>query len=292
MLYDLLIIGAGPAGMNAAIYAKRAGKSVGIIEKAAPGGKLVNIQRIDNYIGVLETTGIDLSLKMFKQVEDLGVEYIYGDVKSIEKTDSIFNVDCGEIYKAKKIIVASGTGDKKTGIKGEDKYAGLGISYCATCDGALYKNKPMAILGGRNQALEEALYLSNLASKIYYLEPHKELIGTIDLKNKVIGKANIEIITDVKVEEIKGKEKVNEVVTSKGIFMVDVIFLFGTFGPLTQFLPKEILDDRGYLIVNDKFESKIPGLFGAGDVIQKELRQIVTAASDGAIAATNAIKGL
>ncbi|MGI6378078.1 thioredoxin-disulfide reductase [bacterium] len=299
MIYDLLIIGAGPAGLNAAIYATRAGLKTAIIERDAPGGKMTRTEKIENYLGVSEVNGAELGLKMFNQASSFGSEYIYGNVKSIQKEGEIFIVDCeDESYRAQKIIVATGTKERKLNIPGEDKFYGRGISYCAICDGALYKGKDMAIIGGGNSALQEALYLAPLARKIYLIHRRDDFRGEDFLAQKIRQTKNIELCLSYSPKEFVGTKTLEKVVIKSNKnqeeknLTVSVVFPFIGFDPATSFLDKELLDSEGYLIVDENLESKVKGLYGAGDVIKKSLRQIITAASDGAIAATNVAKGL
>lgn len=298
MLYDIIIIGGGPAGLNAAIYACRAGLKVGIVEKDAPGGKMVKTEKIENYIGVPAVSGAELGLKMFNQATSFGAEYLYGDVQKIEKEEN-FKVICdSDTYESKRIIVATGTSERKLGIPGEDKFYGRGISYCAVCDGALYKDQDMAVIGGGNSALQEALYLSRFAHKIYLIHRRDEFRGEEILTKRIEKTPNIELVLNSVPLSINGKTKVSEIVVQnvlnkeQRILEVAVVFPFIGFDPATKFLPNEILDKQGYIKVDKNYETSIKGLYAAGDCIPKDLRQVITAANDGAIAATKVAQSL
>ena len=296
MIYDLIIIGAGPAGLNAAIYACRAGLKVAVIEQDAPGGKMVKTEKIENYIGVPAINGAELGLTMFNQATSFGAEYLYGSVQSIEKGFKVI-CDSGE-YEAKRIIVATGTKERKLGIPGEEKFYGRGVSYCAVCDGALYKDQDMAVIGGGNSALQEALYLARFAKKIYLIHRRDTFRGEELLAERIKQTPNIEIVYNSIPLSINGDKKVNGL-TIKNVLdnkeqelAVSVVFPFVGFEPATSFLPKEVLDEKGYIKVDNNLETSIKGLYAAGDCIVKDLRQVVTAASDGALAATKAVESL
>ena len=298
MLYDLIIIGAGPAGLNAAVYACRAGLSVGIVEKETPGGKMVKTETIENYIGVPSVNGAELGLKMFNQATSFGATYLYGDVLKIEKEEN-FKIICDvDTYEAKRVIVATGTSERKLGIHGEDKFYGRGISYCAVCDGALYKDQDMAVIGGGNSALQEALYLSRYAHKLYLIHRRDGFRGEDVLVERIKKMPNIELVLNAEPLGIYGDKKVKNIVVKdkntneERTIDVAVVFPFVGFDPATKFLPKEVLDKDGYVLVDNNFETSIKGLYAAGDCLPKDLKQVITATSDGAIAATKVAKSL
>ncbi len=295
MIYDLLIIGAGPAGLNAAIYGARAGLKCAIIEKEAPGGKMIKTDKIENYLGAEKIEGVELATTMFNQVMSFGVEYLYGDVLKVEKKSEVIDIICKDnTYQALALIIATGTQERRLGIPGEDKYYGRGVSYCAVCDGGLYKNQNMAVIGGGNSALQEALYLASLANKVYLVHRRDEFRGEEYLVEKLKESSKVEFLLSRKPVEILGDEKVHQLVVqnvnteNKLTIDVEVVFPLIGFDPVTSFLDKSLLDDKGYILVDDYLETIIPGIYAAGDVIKKNLRQIITAASDGAIAATSA----
>lgn len=299
-MFDVLIIGAGPAGMTAAIYAARGNLKVGIIEQGAPGGAMVNTSTIENYPGFKKIDGASLSMEMFEQVNDLGVEYFGYSVINIEKNEGLFKVTLEgleEQLTAKAIIVATGTKNKNLNIPGEEKYRGKGISWCAICDGSFYKNKKVAVIGGGNSALEEALYLADIASKVYVIHRRDEFRGAEILVSKLQTRANVEFVLNTIPLEFLGKEVLEQIklqnkITSE-IFYLEIAGCFEYVGqqPANQAINTlEITDEHGYVIVDKNFETSIKGLYACGDIIAKEIRQIATAVNDGAIAALNIIK--
>lgn len=303
-MYDVLIIGAGPGGMTAAIYTQRANLKTAMIEKAAPGGYMLNTWEIENYPGVGTVSGFDLSDKMFKHTQELGVEYLYGDVTKIEdggETKKVHTAD-GNVYETKAVIVASGTVPRKVGVPGEDKLLSKGISFCAVCDGAFFKNKDVMVLGGGNSALDEAIYLTTLNAKVTVVNILPDLQadkGTIEKAEK---NDKIDFILGHEVKSFNGEDKLESVtirdVESKGERTLDVqgAFLFIGQIPNTEFVKGlDITNKQGYIKTNDKMETGVPGIYAIGDVIEKDLRQIVTATSDGAIASqqvANYVEGL
>lgn len=296
--YEVIIVGGGPAGLTAAIYLKRAGHDVVVFERYVPGGKVNSTAIIDNYPGVPHISGPDFASMLFEQVRSLKIRIEEVDVLEIKKQDEQFVVvgDDGE-YISKSVIIASGTREKKLEVKGEEQFFGKGVSYCAICDGPLYKQKDVAVIGAGNSAFEEALYLSSICHKVYIIHRSEAFRGDHVLVNDVRNKENVEIITNAQVKEINGDQVVNEILICKEgkdiRLAVDGVFPFIGTIPNTQFLKKlHILDEASYVIVNNKMESSIEGLFAAGDVISKDIRQIVTATSDGAIAATSASRYL
>jgi thioredoxin reductase (NADPH) len=297
-MYDLIIIGAGPAGLSAAIYASRGGLKVALLEKEAPGGKVIKTAEIENWPGVKSIQGPDLAYEMFDHAQKFGAEYLYGNVVDIIDEGQIKKVVCEDktTYEAYAVIIATGTKERKLGIKGEDKLYGRGLSYCAVCDGALYKNQPMAVIGGGNSALEEALYLTRFTTKLYLIHrrdqfraeeivvKHVKVNPAIKFKLKYVP---VEILGDDKVTGIIIKNvETNETETLE----VSAVFPFIGLDPESHFASNlNITNERGYILANEKMETTVKGIFVAGDVLEKELRQIVTASSDGAIAANSAI---
>lgn len=298
-VYDIAIIGSGPAGMTAGLYAVRANLKTLIIEKNIPGGKMNMTACIENYPGFSLVEGTTLAFKMYEQLEKAGVNYIFGDVKEIvnEPPYKIIKTETEEI-KAKAVIIATGTTPKKLEVKGEAEYTGRGISWCAICDGKLYAGKDVAVIGGGNSALEEALYLSNIVNHVYLIHRRDEFRGEESLQEKVLKNEKITVLYDTVVLEFLGDEnkltelklkntKTEQISTLK----VSGCFIFIGAIPATEFcLNLGILNEQGYIKVNHKMETNIPGIYAVGDVIEKDLRQIVTAINDGAIAAINAQK--
>ena len=299
-MFDVLIIGAGPAGMTAAIYAARGNLKVGIIEQGAPGGAMVNTSTIENYPGFKKIDGAALSMEMFEQVNDLGVEYFGYSVINIEKNKGLFKITLEgleETLIAKAIVVATGTKNKNLNIPGEEQFRGKGISWCAICDGSFYKNKKVAVIGGGNSALEEALYLADIANKVYVIHRRDEFRGAEILVSKLKTRANVEFVLNTIPLEFLGKEVLEQIklqnkITSE-IFYLDIAGCFEYVGqqPANQAISTlEITDEHGYVIVDKNFETSIKGLYACGDIVAKEIRQIATAVNDGAIAALNIIK--
>lgn len=285
-LRNCVIIGAGPAGMNAALYLKRGGIEPIIIESDVPGGKMLKTYKIENYLGYESIDGGELALKMSKQVKDLGVKIIRDKVIKVSHDDK-FVIKCeNNEFISDYVIVATGRIPRKLGLKNESELIGRGISYCAVCDGAFYKNKEVAIIGGGDSALTEALYLSDLCLKVYILA-RKDLRASDVLQNRIKNKDNIVILKNVEVSEILDNDKLSSILLNNGD-RLDVSGMFIAIGgkPDISFLDSlgvELIN--GYIKTNNRMESNIKGLYAAGDVRYKDFYQIITAASDGAIAA-------
>ena len=283
---NCVIIGAGPAGMNAALYLKRGGIEPIIIESDVPGGEMLKTYKIENYLGYESIDGGELALKMSKQVKDLGVKIIRDKVVKVSSGNK-FVIKCeNNEFVSDYVIVATGRIPRKLGLKNESELTGRGISYCAVCDGAFYKDKEVAIIGGGDSALTEALYLSDLCLKVYVLA-RKDLRASDVLQNRVKNKDNIVILKNVEVSEILGNDKLSSILLNNGD-RLDVSGMFIAIGgnPELSFLDSlgvELVN--GYIKTNDRMESNIKGLYAAGDVRYKDFYQIITAASDGAIAA-------
>lgn len=301
--WDCIIIGAGPAGMSASIYASRAGLKTAMIEAGAPGGKLIKTADIQNFPGISQSSGVDLATQMFEHSTKFGTDYIYGNVVEVKDGDEKEVICEDETYFAKSVIIATGTKERMLNIKGESENIGRGVSYCAVCDGAFFKDRNVVVIGGGNSALEEALYLTQFAKKVTIVI-RRNVFRAEDLIQKQIEKNDkIEIITKhVPVEILDNGMYVTGVVfenvdtKEKMTLDADGIFPYIGQDPATSFLKNlNILDEYGYMLVDEHMETKIKGIYGAGDVIQKDLRQVVTATSDGAIAAQHAfhqIKGI
>lgn len=297
-MYDLLIIGAGPGGLSAGLYGARSNLKVGIIEYDTPGGKMVTTSVIENYPGFKTIDGPDLSFKMFDQISELGVDYIAGEVVDLTKEDNIFKVQLvDQELTAKSVIVASGTTDRTLGVPGESKYRSKGVSWCAVCDGPLYKGLDVAVIGGGNSAFKEGLYLADIARKVYIIHRNDKLRADPILQERIKTKENIELILNTEVEEFKGDDVLrsialrNNETNEKHEIEVNGCFEYLGHGPSTAFLKNfDILNARGFIIANGKMETSVPGLFAVGDVLEKEVRQIATAVNDGVIAALSASK--
>lgn len=294
---DLVIVGAGPAGLTAALYASRAGLKTMIIENGAPGGKLVKTHQISNYPGVASLPGTDLAMAMLEQAISFGAMYEYGDVEKIDSDKKVYLSD-GTIVEAKAVLVATGTQERLLNIPGEQENIGRGVSFCAVCDGAFFKEKDVVVIGGGNSALEESLYLTQFAKSVTIVirrdvfRAEKQIQDQIEANDKIrIIKKHIpkEIIsTDQKVsgivlEDVDTKETMT--------FPCHGIFPYVGQDPMSHILEGlDVLDERGYVIVDKNMETKVQGIYAAGDIIQKELRQVVTATNDGAIAAQHAFQ--
>ncbi len=299
-LYDVLIIGGGPAGLTASIYAKRAGLKVAFFEKDAPGGKVTKTAFVENYPGFKKIEGYNLALSMLNQATEIGVEYKYGNVIKIQKDNNTFIIktEDGKEHFSKTVIIASGMTNRKSGAIGEDKYFNKGVSYCAICDGAFYKNQDVAIIGGGNSALEEALFLTDIVSKVYIVHRRDEFRADQSVVEHVKRNNKIELVLDSIVKEIKGDDKhVNSILVENAktqelkSIEVRAVFPFVGFDPVSNFISNDfVISNNGFIIVNDKMETNIPGLFSAGDINNKTYRQISTAISDGTIAALAAKK--
>ena len=294
-IYDSIIIGAGPAGLSAAIYLKRANIDVLVVEKGAFGGKVNYTAIIDNYLGEENVFGPDLAFKFYNHAIENDVDIVSDDIINVTKKDQVFIVKSSdEEYLAKTIIVASGTTDKKLDLVNANKFEHHGISYCAVCDGPLYKNKTVAVIGGGNSALEESLYLANIASKVYLIHRREEFRGENKLVDKIKINSNIKLKLSSTVVELLGNDKLETIKLSNGETL-NVSALFPYIGQIanTNFLDfKNLCNESGYIIVNSNMETCVDGLFAAGDVTNKKLKQIVTATGDGALAATSVIEYL
>lgn len=294
-MYDIAVIGAGPAGLMAGIYGTRANKKVIVFEMLTPGGQIVNTSTISNYPVAPGITGPEFGQVLSKQAEDLGVEIEYAEVSHIDKADGYFKITTeDDNFEAKTIIIATGTQPRKLELEHEDEFTGKGISYCATCDGAFYKDKVVAVNGGGNSALHEALYLADIASKVYLVHRRTEFRGSEDMVEKIKAKGNVELVLGANIAKLNGDKKLTSVETDTGQTL-DVDGLFVSIGRVPN--AKKLIDglevvDGDYVAAGENCITNIPGVFVAGDVRNKELRQLVTATSDGAIAANEALKYL
>ena len=298
-MYDILIIGAGPAGLTSAIYGRRALKNVLVLEALTYGGQIINTLDIENYPVEAHISGFDFATKLYNQAKDLGAEIKFEKVTEIiDKKEYKEIITTKNTYQAKTVIIATGADNRKLGIENEDKLVGKGISYCATCDGNFYKNKVCAVVGGGNTALEDALYLSNLCSKVYLIHRRDEFRGDLKEVEKLKEKENVEFVYNSNVTKLIANEKLEKIeVTNKdgSIKELEVDGLFIAIGrvPETENFKKIInIDDSGYIIASEDCHTNVEGIFVAGDSRVKELRQLVTATSDGAVAATEAVKYL
>ncbi len=295
-MYDVAIIGSGPAGMSAAIYATRAGLSTVIIEKAFSGGQMSVTPEIDNYPGFESISGFDLSMNMSNHAKKLGAEVIRLDVSDIEFSEG-HNIikSSNQDIEAKTIILALGASHRKLGVDGEDKYQGLGVSYCATCDGNFFRNREVCVVGGGNTALEDALYLSNICTKVYLIHRRDSFRGFDALMKQISEAENIFPVLDSVVKKINGDERVSSVtvknVKSGELSDISVSGCFIAVGmlPNTEILKGKVtLTESGHIDAGEDTETNLPGIFAAGDIRKKPSYQIITAAADGAVSASRA----
>ena len=295
-MYDVVIVGGGPAGLTAAIYAVRANKKVLVLEATACGGQIINTSKIENYPAAPDITGLEFGQTLQKQAEDLGVEIEFESVEKIIDNDiSKLVITEDDQYKARSVIIACGTEPRRLGLENEDKYTGSGISYCATCDGSFYRNKVVAVNGGGNSALHEALYLSEIAEKVFLIHRRNEFRGSADLVEKIKKKDNVELILNANIVGLNGDKKLKSITISHGDKTEELALdgLFVSIGRIPK--AKGLIDDLeltegDYVKADESCTTNIPGVFVAGDVRSKEIRQLVTATSDGAIAAEAALK--
>lgn len=298
-VYDVIIVGAGPAGMTAAVYASRANLDTLMIERGMPGGQMVDTEAIENYPGFESILGPDLSTKMFDHAKKFGAEYAYGDIKEVLDHGDYKEVIAGDkSYKAKAIIISTGAKYKQLGIKGEEELTGRGVSYCAVCDGAFFKERHLAVIGGGDSAVEEGMYLTRFASKVTVIHRRDTLRAQKILQDRAFANEKMEFIWDTVVEEINEKDgKVgslslkNRNTGETSEFDVDGVFVYIGMDPLSEpFTSLGIVNEEGYIETDENMATKVPGIYAAGDIRVKDLRQVVTATGDGSIAAESAIK--
>lgn len=293
-MYDLIIVGAGPAGLTAALYALRAGKKVLVLEEKAYGGQIINAQKIKNYPGIIEISGKDWAMTLFQQVKNFGGETKLEKVVSlkVEDDEKIITTDMDEKYRTKAVIISTGTGYRKLDLPKEKELAGKGVSYCATCDGNFYQDKDVAVVGGGNTALMDAIYLSGIAKKVYLIHRRDEFRGEKVYVNEVRKKENVEILLNTVVTELNGVDKLESIgISGDREIKLDGMFVAVGNQPQNQIFQGVIeLDDLGYIKTDDGIHTSINGIYVAGDAREKDLRQLTTAVSDGAIAATVAVQ--
>jgi thioredoxin reductase (NADPH) len=291
--YDLVIVGAGPAGLSAAQYGARANLRTLVLEELAPGGLTLIIDKLENYPGIIDPiSGYALAETMAKQAECFGAEFRSASVLSVEKKDRKFTIATTEgVISTEAVVVATGAKHRKLGIPGEDLFVGRGVSYCATCDGPFFKGKRILVVGGGDSACDEAMYLSNLSDKVTMMHRKDRFRAQKALAGRVLSNPRIEVVFNAMVEEILGTKKVESVrfrnlntgLAEERAF--DAVFVFIGSDPTTGIVPASVLDENGYIATDERMETSIPGLFAAGDVRVSPFRQVITACSDGAIAA-------
>jgi thioredoxin reductase (NADPH) len=296
-IYDIIIAGAGPAGMTAAVYASRANLSTLMIERGVPGGQMANTEEVENYPGFDHILGPELSTKMFDHAKKFGAEYAYGDIKEVIDGEEYKTIVAGKKeYKARAVIITTGAEYKKIGVPGENELGGRGVSYCAVCDGAFFKERELVVIGGGDSAVEEGVYLTRFASKVTIVHRRDELRAQKILQQRAFENEKIDFIWNHTVKEIHEQDgkvgKLTLVNTQNGEemeFKADGVFVYVGMLPLSKpFESLGITNENGYIETNERMETKVKGIFAAGDIREKMLRQIVTATGDGSIAAQSA----
>jgi thioredoxin reductase (NADPH) len=307
---DLIIIGAGPAGLTAAQYGARANLRTLVVERLAPGGQVLNIGALENYPGNVELrdsegkaaapprTGYEFSQDLHRQAEDFGARFLMGEAAALVKEGGLFTVtlEDGGIRRAPAVILAAGAVHRTLGVPGEAEFTGRGVSYCATCDGPFFRNKRIVVVGGGDAACDEAQYLSRLSSQVLMLHRRDRLRAQKSLAERTLNNPNIEVRFNTIVREIRGEQKVESLVlersdnTGRGIGgtyreEADGVFIFTGILPQNALAPEALKDEAGYIITNQRMESSVPGLFVAGDLRSSPFRQVVVAAAEGAVAA-------
>ncbi len=298
--YDVVVIGAGPGGMTAALYAARANLSVAMLDRGVYGGQMNNTDDIENYPGFTSIKGPELSEKMYQSAINSGVEFVYGDVQQItldsEQVKHI-KTDSDELI-ANAVIIATGATHRKLGVPGEDKFAGKGVSYCAVCDGAFFRNKDVAVVGGGDSAISEGLYLANVTKNVNVIHHRDKLRAQQVLQDRAFNNQKMDFTWNSNVKEIVGDDtyvtgvKVqrnghDETIPTSGVFIY-----IGNVPYSKMFANLNITDEQGWILTNDEMETSVPGIFAIGDVRKKKLRQITTAVGDGGIAGQNAYEYL
>jgi thioredoxin reductase (NADPH) len=296
-IYDVIIAGAGPGGMTAAVYTSRANLSTLMIERGVPGGQMANTEEVENYPGYEHILGPELSTKMFDHAKKFGAEYAYGDIKEVIDGKEYKTVIAGsKEYKARAVIITTGAEYKKLNVPGEKELGGRGVSYCAVCDGAFFKEKNLFVIGGGDSAVEEGVYLTRFAKKVTIVHRRDELRAQKILQQRAFDNEKVDFIWSHTLKQINEKDgKVGSVTLvstkdgSEQELPADGVFVYVGMLPLSKpFLNLGITNENGYIVTNEKMETKVPGIFAAGDIREKTLRQIVTATGDGSIAASSA----
>lgn len=297
-MYDTIIIGAGPAGMTAALYAARSNLKVALIEGGLPGGQMNNTSDIENYPGYANISGPELAEKMFEPLENLGVEHLYGFVKNIANHGDVKKVITDdEEFETRTVIVATGSKHRLLGVSGEEELNSRGVSYCAVCDGAFFRDQDLLVVGGGDSAVEEAIFLTQFAKSVTIVHRRDELRAQKVLQDRAFANEKINFIWDSVVKEIKGENRVESVVI-ENVKINQVtehafggVFIYVGLDPVSEFTKDlQIQDASGWIVTDDHMKTSVAGVFAVGDVRQKDLRQVTTAVGDGAIAGQEAYK--
>lgn len=298
-VYDVAVVGGGPAGMTAALYATRAGKSVILFEGESLGGQIVVSERIENYPALPDTDGFTFTQNLKTQIESQGVVIVQAKVMGIEKKASAFTVQADQIHSARSVILATGLKHRKLGVPGEERLIGKGVSFCATCDGRFYRNREVAVIGGGNTAVQDALVLSEYCAKVYLIHRRMELRAEEELVKRLENKPNIEFIGDTVVEEMQGEGRLEALSlknrSTGAMQYLPVAGAFEAIGYIPQnepFANVAALDEYGYFLSSPTGSASTEGVFVAGDACQKKIRQLTTAVSDGTVAALSAAEYL
>ena len=300
-MYDTIIIGAGPAGMTAALYAARSNLKVALLERGIPGGQMNNTADIENYPGYANISGPELAEKMFEPLENLGVEHLFGLVEKIEDRGDFKEIITeDERFEAKTVIVASGANHRHLGVPGEEDYNSRGVSYCAVCDGAFFRNEDLLVVGGGDSAVEEAIFLTRFAKSVTIVHRRDELRAQKVLQDRAFANEKIRFVWDSVVESIHGNERKVTGVTFKNVKTGEVsqaefggIFIYVGLDPVSEFAADlGITDEAGWILTDHQMKTSVAGIYAVGDVRQKDLRQITTAVGDGATASQEAYKYL
>ena len=300
-MYDTIIIGAGPAGMTAALYAARSNLKVALLERGIPGGQMNNTADIENYPGYANISGPELAEKMFEPLENLGVEHLFGLVEKIEDRGDFKEIITeDERFEAKTVIIASGANHRHLGVPGEEDYNSRGVSYCAVCDGAFFRDEDLLVVGGGDSAVEEAIFLTRFAKSVTIVHRRDELRAQKVLQDRAFANEKIRFVWDSVVENIHGDERKVSGVTFKNVKTGETsqadfggIFIYVGLDPVSEFAADlGITDEAGWILTDHQMKTSVAGIYAVGDVRQKDLRQITTAVGDGAIASQEAYKYL
>lgn len=296
-MYDMLIIGSGPAGMGAAIYGVRAGLSLAVLDRSPiSGGQVLTTYEVDNYLGLPQISGGEISQKFREHADSLGVNFVTANVTSIEdkKDCKIVHTEEGD-YEAKTLLLATGATHAMLGAKGEMQLAGMGVSYCATCDGAFFRKRTVAVVGGGDVAVEDAIFLAGLCSKVYLIHRRDSLRAADSLQKKLMSMENVEILWNCEVKEIQGEDMVEKILVyhnqddSQSEIEVNGVFIAVGIHPNTELYQGLVeMDEQGYVLADESCKTTVDGIYAAGDIRKKALRQIITAVADGANAVTSA----
>ncbi len=290
-MYDVLIIGSGPAGLGAAIYGERAGLNLAVIDRSPiSGGQVLTTYEVDNYLGLPEISGSDISERFREHADKLGVSFLTADVEAIEDfgEEKIVHTDEGD-YEARAVILATGATHSMLGVEGEMRLAGMGVSYCATCDGAFFRGRTVAVVGGGDVAVEDAIFLAGICKKVYLIHRRDTLRAADSLQKKLMSLQNVEVLWNSEVSKIQGEDMVESLLVyqnqTKEEIVLEVNGVFVAVGviPNTEMFKGLVeMDERGYILADESCVTSVPGIFAAGDIRKKALRQIITAVADGA----------